>query len=147
MNQPDQPVKFVVDNSVVMAWAFEDESDIYTENVLDSLTTSKAIVPAIWHLEVVNVLKTSERRGRLKEADSTSFVSFLESLPISTAMDACEGKMAELLSVARSYNLSSYDASYLLLAMKMTVPIATKDKALRVAALKAGVHIWQLESP
>lgn len=127
-----------------MAWAFEDESDDYTEAVLDSLASAQALVPAVWHLEVVNVLITAGKRGRLSAADALGFIAFLDTLPISTPSDACEKRMSELLSLAREHALTSYDASYLLLAMKSGLPLATKDKALRRAAKKAGVPIWPL---
>lgn len=143
MSRYDQSEEFVLDNSVSMAWAFEDESDAYTDKVLDSLASAKALVPAIWHLEVVNVLKNAEKRGRIKESDSIGFITLLDSLPICAIHDGSDTKMTELLSVARKHNLSSYDASYLILAMKKRIPIATKDKSLRDAAFNAGIHIWQ----
>ena len=65
--------RFVLDNSIVMAWCFEDESDSFADAVLEQLQTKTAIVPAIWPLEVGNVLLVAERRGRLSEADSARF--------------------------------------------------------------------------
>ena len=74
--------RFVVDNSVVMTWCFQDEVDPYAEAVLDLLTESVAVVPPIWPLDVVNVLLVAERSKRLHEADSVRFVSLLAQLPI-----------------------------------------------------------------
>ena len=54
--------RFVVDNSVVMAWCFEDEISPYAELILDSLENTTAIVPLIWPLEVGNVLLVAERK-------------------------------------------------------------------------------------
>lgn len=53
---------FVVDNSVAMAWCFEDEANPYTESVLDRLQADEAVVPSIWPLEAANVLLLAERR-------------------------------------------------------------------------------------
>jgi len=72
----------VVDTSVVMSWCFEDETNPYADVTLDHLSKATAIVPAIWTLEVVNVLLMAERRKRLKPADSVRFLSLLSQLPI-----------------------------------------------------------------
>ena len=39
--------------------------------------------------------------------------------------------LSEILSVARAERLTAYDATYLELAMRLGVPLATKDAALR----------------
>jgi len=74
--------RFVIDNSVVMAWCFEDEISPYADFVLDSLKNMTAIVPSIWPLEVGNVLTVAERKKRLNEAASNKFIALLSELPI-----------------------------------------------------------------
>ncbi|HEY5230790.1 MAG TPA: type II toxin-antitoxin system VapC family toxin, partial [Galbitalea sp.] len=61
---------FVIDTSLAMAWCFEDEATPPTEAVLDRLREDQAVVPAIWPLEIANVLLVAERRGRLTEAQA-----------------------------------------------------------------------------
>ncbi|OZG31525.1 type II toxin-antitoxin system VapC family toxin [Rickettsia endosymbiont of Culicoides newsteadi] len=73
---------FILDCSVTMSWCFEDEFDSYSEIVLNSLTQSKALVPPLWSLEVINVLLMAEKCGRPKNADSTRFIDLLGSLAI-----------------------------------------------------------------
>ena len=133
--------RFVVDNSVVMSWCFKDEQDRYADAILDRLEESTAVVPSIWPLEVVNVLLVAERKNRLSEADSTRFVTLLIQLPIMVEQDQPERMMRDILTVARAHNISSYDASYLDLAMRMDIPIATLDNNLRSAAHRAHVPI------
>jgi predicted nucleic acid-binding protein len=132
---------FVIDNSVVMSWCFKDESSRYADTILDSLVESTAVVPSIWPLEVVNVLLVAERRKRLSEADSIRFITLLSQLPISVEQVQPERVMIEILALAREHKLSSYDASYLNLAMSKGLPIATLDKGLRIAAKKTQVPI------
>lgn len=137
------PVRFVVDNSVVMAWCFKDESDVYADWVLESLSTSSALAPAIWPLEVVNVLLAAERRNRLAESDSTRFISLLNLLPIRVVpQPPAEQLMGALPPVARKYGLSSYDAAYLHLAMANGLALATRDGKLKAAAKRAKVALW-----
>ncbi len=134
--------QFVVDNSVVMSWCFKDETDNYADTVLDSLTGATAVVPSIWPLEVVNVLLVAERQKRLGESDSIRFITLLSQLPIFVELEQPEIMMKALLALARANNLSSYDASYLDLAMRKGLPIATLDNRLIEAAGKIGVPIF-----
>ncbi|MFQ5398881.1 MAG: type II toxin-antitoxin system VapC family toxin [Anaerolineae bacterium] len=135
---------FVIDNSVVMTWAFQDEANPYADAVLDALSEISAIVPAIWPLEVVNVLLVAERRKRLKQADSVRFITLLSQLPIYVERDWPDSRMEELLGVGRTNSLSSYDASYLYLAMRKGLPIATLDQKLIAAAQRVDVPLLTL---
>ena len=127
---------FVVDNSVVMSWCFKDEEDRYADAVLDRLSEAAAFVPSIWPFEVVNVLLAAERKRRLNEAESVRFVTLLSQLPIMVEYERPERIMQDLLAQARTNNLSSYDASYLNLAMRKGVPLATLETRLRQAVKK-----------
>ena len=132
---------FVVDNSVVMSWCFRDETNRYADSVLDKLTDASAVVPSIWPLEVVNVLLVAERQKRLSESDSARFLTLLSQLPIVVEYERPEMMMKELLALARVNDLSSYDASYLDLAMRKGIPIATLDNKLIKAARRIAVPI------
>ncbi|MFZ1202479.1 MAG: type II toxin-antitoxin system VapC family toxin [Desulfobacterales bacterium] len=132
---------FVIDNSVVMSWCFEDEINGYADSVLNRLTDAVADVPAIWPLEVVNVLLVAERRKRLSVSDSMRFLTLLSQLPIHVEPAQPKKMMVQLLSLARTNNLSSYDASYLDLAMRKGLPIATQDGKLIEAARRIDVPI------
>lgn len=137
---------FIVDNSVVMSWCFKDESNQYADAILDTLNKSTAVVPPIWPLEVVNVLLVAERRKRLSKADSVRFITLLTQLPITVEQEQPERMMKEILALAREQRLSSYDASYLDLAMRKGLPIATLDRGLRVAAKRTKVPIFAQEA-
>ena len=132
---------FVLDNSIVMTWCFEDEISSYAESILDSLESSTAKVPSIWPLEVGNVLLVAERRKRLSEADSARFLTLLNALPIQVEQETPERMTREILFLARELKLSTYDASYLDLAMREGLPLATLDKALRKAAKHCKVQV------
>jgi predicted nucleic acid-binding protein len=133
--------QFVVDSSVVMSWCFKDETNNYADTVLDRLTEAGAVVPWIWPLEVVNVLLVAERQKRLSESDSIRFITLLSQLPIVVEHERSEMMIKELLALARANNLSSYDASYLALAMRKGFPIATLDNKLIEAAGRIDVPI------
>lgn len=133
------PARFVVDNSIVMAWCFEDEGNAYAEAVLDSLVAAQAVVPAIWPLEVGNVLLVAARKKRLSEAGVARFLALVNNLPIFVEQESPERMLREILALARKHKLSTYDASYLDLAMRLGLPIATQDASLTKAAQQCQV--------
>lgn len=126
---------FVVDNSIVMAWCFEDEASEYTDAVQDQLVENTAFVPASWPLEVTNVLLVAERKKRIGKADSGHFIALLSRLPIKVDPTESERVFHDIISLAREYQLSSYDASYLELAIRKGLQIASLDKAIVRAAM------------
>ena len=136
---------FVIDNSVVMSWCFKDETSKYTDAILGHMELAAAYVPAIWPLEVSNVLLVAERRKRLSQADSSRFISLLFELPIIVEQESPERMLSEILALAREYKLSSYDASYLDLAMRKGLPLATTDKNIIAAAKRSNVIILSVK--
>jgi predicted nucleic acid-binding protein len=134
---------FVVDTSVAMGWCFEDEANEFSDEILDRLRDSDAVVPASWRLEVANVLLVAERRGRITEAQATRFVELLLRLPIHTEIDVLE--VNDVLAAGRRHGLSAYDACYLLVAERRGVPLATLDETLAAAGRSAGVTVWSAD--
>ena len=132
---------FVIDTSVVMSWCFKDEINQYADVVLDLLEEATAFAPSIWPLEVGNVLLVAERRKRLSEADSMRFITLLSELPIIVEQEPPVRVIHEILALAREHKLLSYDASYLDLAMRKGLSIATIEKKLIAAAKRSRVPI------
>lgn len=135
-------MSFVLDNSVTMRWLFADgsPSDLaYADKVLASMKKLTAIVPVTWALEVANVLARGEAKGLVTKARSGEFVDILAGLGIAADDATFDQALSDTLKLARAYKLSAYDASYLELAVRLAVPLATLDESLRKAAKKAGV--------
>ena len=132
---------FVIDNFVVMTWCFKDETSQHADHILGRLEVAAGFVPSIWPLELCNVLLVAERKNRIGEADSTRFIALLAELPIIVEQEPPERMIKEIFALARKHKLSSYDASYLDLAMRKGLPIATLDKNLIAAAKRSKVPI------
>ncbi len=130
---------FIIDASVALSWCFEDESDSYTDSVIDAFRSSQAVVPALWTYEVVNGLAIAERRRRIREDEADALLRAVLELPI--RMDF-EMNPETLLDVARRAKLSGYDAAYLELALRERLPLATIDRQLRAAAGAVGVALF-----
>jgi predicted nucleic acid-binding protein len=131
----------VIDCSVTIKWLFEDEADIATARLLGSLESEVLVVPSIWPHEVANVLLVSERRGRIGPQDSAEFIEMLRAFTIEIDHPGFERGLRVATDLARDHRLSSYDASYLELAMRMGFPMATLDNALIAAAKVVGVPV------
>ena len=136
-------IDFVVDNSVVMAWCFAAEGSEYAGGVLESLAEGEAVVPAIWPLEVGNLLVAAERRARLSEAEMVRFLTLVAKLPIHVEQETPARMLKEIVALAREQGLSTYDASYLDLAMRLGLPLATGDEALIKASRRCGVALFK----
>jgi predicted nucleic acid-binding protein len=135
--------RFVLDASVAVAWVVGTPVDPYAVAVQSHVASGwRAIVPPLWQLEVANGLLMNERRKTLTSAEADRGLLDLETFLASLAdLDATPAAMRELANVARAYQLTVYDAAYLELAKRESLPIATLDKGLRAAAVKAGVAL------
>ncbi len=133
--------EFVLDSSVTVAWFFADEAGSSTDALLDELNREgRAFVAMHWPLEVTNTLLIGERRKRCSAADSAHFLAILDALPIEMDEETASKAGTATLALARSHNLTLYDAAYLELAMRRNLPLASLDKDLRAAARKNGVE-------
>ncbi len=130
---------FVLDASVTLAWCFEDEETAQTRDLLYRMPRYTAIVPAIWPLEIANVLLIGERRQRLSQAHAAQFLQLLQSFAITVDPAPSSLALGGILALGRAYGLSAYDASYLELAMREHLPLATLDARLESAAAQIGV--------
>lgn len=130
---------FVLDSSVTMSWYFKDEANPYANEVRKALAVGAAVVPALWPLEVANILVMGERRKRSTEAEASRWLGYLTKLPIRIDDESTRRAWSDVLHVARSYDLSAYDAAYLELAIRSGLPLASLDSQLLTAAVSAGV--------
>jgi predicted nucleic acid-binding protein len=131
---------FVLDNSVVTGWYLADQANAYTESIGALLQNDKALVPALWQLELANVLKTACTRGKLSLDAARQILDTLGLLPIDIDTGPPLGQR-QLFELAVRHQLSSYDAAYLELALRYGIPLATQDQQLKAAAIAAGVKI------
>lgn len=131
----------VVECSVMIAWALEAEATPVSRATLESLATVTAVVPTLWSYEIANVVRMFERRRRFTRREADQFLTFIASLPIRIDDGSTHRALADTLALARSYDLTVYDASYLELAMREGAPLATDDEALRLAAERSGTGL------
>lgn len=136
--------RFVLDASVSLAWFLDSpvpDLALYTKQALQD--GGRALVPALWQLEVANGLVIAERRGRLLRVYADRCLDDIEGL-LATAIDSTPSPVSlrDALVTARTFGLSAYDAVYLETARRENLPLATLDKALAKASVKAGIALF-----
>ena len=132
---------FVLDCSVTMSWLFEDESSPQTDKILELLEVFPAVVPTIWPLEVANVLLIAGRKKRITPIQGASFIDALANLPIYIDESTTARAMHSIFTLANQKNLTIYDAAYLELAIRESIPLATQDKDLIKAAKNLNIPL------
>lgn len=132
-------MSFVLDCSVAMAWCFEDERTKATQALLDRVVAEGAFAPAIWPLEVTNVLLSAVKRKRIASSAVKLVAQRIAALPIAIDTEGVAHAWSKTLELAQDYGLTSYDASYLEFAQRKQLPLATLDTGLRKAAKAAGL--------
>lgn len=128
---------FVVDASVAAAWLLPDEATALTEAALQATTVGEVWVPAVWLLEIGNLLLSAQRRKRVSAEKRRELASAAGALRV--RVDREPVSIPDLDMLAASHGLSAYDAAYLELARRRNLPLATLDGALQVAMTNSGV--------
>jgi predicted nucleic acid-binding protein len=131
----------VIDSSAALSWCFEDEASAESDAVFERVRDQGAVVPGLWHLEVANVLLQAEKHGRIATGDVAMRLELIAQLPITTDNETTARAWREILVLARAEGLTTYDATYLELAIRRGLPLQTKDEALISAAKRSGVTV------
>ena len=130
---------FVLDASITLAWCFEDEASRATDDILERLSSEPAFAPALWRLEIGNVLVLAERKKRIDFAKIADFIGSINSLDIRIDKETNTTIFNDIIKLAYNEKITTYDATYLELAMRLGLPLATQDMLLKKVATKLGV--------
>ena len=131
----------VIDASLTMAWYFEDESTPATDALLDRVADAGALVPGLWRLEVANAFQTAIRRQRIDAVYRDASLAELGLMSITVDADTSTYAWSATLRLAERFSLTLYDAAYLELAQRRSLPLATLDRDLRTAAPALNIEL------
>lgn len=134
-------MSLVLDTSLTLSWYFEDERTPSSDALLDQVAEAGAIVPSLWRLEVANGFQMAIRRNRIDQAFRDEAISRLSCLPIALDPETNTYAWTTTVKLAERFGLTTYDAAYLELAQRHTLPLATLDQELRGAASSLGVAL------
>jgi predicted nucleic acid-binding protein len=140
--------RFVPDASVTLTWCFEDEATVWSDALLDQLKAGdEAIVPALWPVEVANAVLIGVRRRRISAEKASRFFEDLRALPIHIDYQNSETTFGRVFALAAQQGLTVYDAAYLEVATRMSLPLATLDDDLKGRASLQGFLFCDREPP
>lgn len=128
---------FVLDASIAVGWVVVRQASAYGRRLRQRARSEPYHAPALWRLETANALRSLERRRAIAADAADTAIDILQRMePVihETAMQS-----ADLLRLARKFDLSAYDAAYLALALELKMPLACSDGPLRAALVRAGV--------
>lgn len=138
-------MRLVLDASMALAWIFErsNAKEAASANrVLSLLSDAETVVPALWHTEITNALLVAERRKIVTEAQVLDYLNRLSNLPIMIDSLMIANRRDLIMVLAREYGLTTYDATYLDLALRSNAILATFDNLLANAMHKAGGEVF-----
>ena len=135
--------RLVLDASVALAWIVRatDEQSRYASGILGLIErdATTCAVPHLWHVEIANQLRALKVAGRMTRVKQLNAVHRLEALTLYTHHLGIE--VRQVLELAERYHVAAYDALYVFLAVRDSLPLATLDDGMAEAAQRAGVEI------
>ena len=134
-------MSLVLDSSATLAFIYSDETTEPIRRVFQAVADDGALVPALWRLEVANSLTVAVRRGRIDANFRRTALADLALLDITIDDHTDVHAWGETLNVADRFQLTVYDAAYLELAQRCTLPLATLDSELGTAAKALGLRV------
>jgi len=135
---------FVADASVAIAWVHPAQATDETDAMLDRLAEGDSlVVPALWPLEVANALTVLRRRGKLTSDEVRTAIEIIRELPALIDHEAAAIAFTRLVDLASEHELTIYDATYLELATRRQLPLASNDARMKQAAIRSGVELWR----
>ena len=133
---------FIIDSSVGIGWVHPSQANELTKQLLETVKNGAAVyVPALWHLEIANTLLVFVRRKLITDAQRAVGLTLLSQLRIIIDDETNRLAFSAISELATQYSLSTYDSAYLELARRKSLPLATRDEALKTAAKKAGIKL------
>jgi len=134
-------MSLVLDSSAALAWVYADETTDSVLLLFDKLRVNGAWVPGLWRWEIANVLQLNVRRGRHNLDFRDHALSSLAVLPIKVDPEADRQAWGAAVRLAERHRLTVYDGTYLELALRRGLPLATLDEDLRSAAAAENIQL------
>lgn len=125
--------RVVVDASFCGAWVLEDEHSPEAEALLiEALRPGGPVLcaPTLWTYEMLNLIRSAEKRKRIREEDAAKAVGLISRVPIEFIAIGDAENHQRVFSFARLYELTAYDASYLELAERLQCSLKSGDRKL-----------------
>jgi len=134
-------VSLVLDCSATLAWLYPDETTDAIRAVFEKIHAEGGHVPMLWRLEVANGLTIAVRRRRITAGFRSDALRALALEAIDVDTETLAFAWTGTLQLADRSGLTVYDAAYLELAQRRSLPLASLDGELRDAARALGLSV------
>ena len=133
---------FVLDASTALGWLLDRPVPPGASRARALvLAGTVPVVPALWYLEISNGIVMAERRGRLTAGQVAMLATDLDEFSQVVEVDSFLVRPPVLIATAQRTRLTVYDASYLELALRRRLPLATLDEKLQQSATRVGITL------
>ena len=131
---------WVIDSSVGFAWVHPNQATPETDKLLEEVEAGATVViPALWFVEMANSLLVLQRRKKLTKEERKAALETLSGMNFAVDEEAAKAAFQKTSELAEKYDLTVYDATYLEVALRRNLPLASRDAALISAAKKCGI--------
>lgn len=134
-------MSLALDSSAALAWCFDAERTPHALAMLERVIETHACTPSLWRYEFADGLLMAQRRGRLDAERRLAMLTEIGELDIREDETPRAQNWPAVSALAERHGLTIYDASYLELALRRRLPLATLDKVLRAAAASKKVEL------
>ncbi len=132
----------VIDASFSGSWILPDEHSNEAEKVLAAALRGKEIlaVPELWTYEILNLMMSAHRRGRINASQLEVALGLIERIPVDFYDHQSHLIRDRLMRFAARFTLSAYDAACLELADRLQCPLRTLNENLAAAGRSLGLR-------
>lgn len=124
-------MNYILDASATACLVLPDESSLRIEKIIEGKAdTSTLWVPILWWSETSNILTQAIKTKRIKLEDINVILNIFSKLNMMTDIEHNSKYQTEIIHLSLKHNLSSYDATYLELALRKGGKLLTLDKKL-----------------
>jgi predicted nucleic acid-binding protein len=134
-------MSLVLDSSAALGWIYPDEASDAATKIFELVAASGAWVPSLWPIEVGNSLQVGLRRGRIDRVYRENALTDLRKLAIAVDEETSQFAWTSAMHLSDRFHLTLYDAVYLELAQRRSLPLASLDAALCAAARAIGIAV------
>jgi predicted nucleic acid-binding protein len=131
----------VIDASIVIAALAPDEASQSAMATIAPFLLGGGHAPALWPFEIANPLYWKVRRGVLSPSTAEHALLSAYLIPLTFDQRTPRDIARDIVPLSWKHGLTTYDAAYLELALRLAMPLASIDKALIRAATAEGVTV------
>jgi predicted nucleic acid-binding protein len=131
---------WVIDATIGVSWVHQKQSTAEAAGLLRQAERGEPIVvPSLWFPEMANVLLVLQRRGALSPDERKTALRAIANIHLAVDDAPANTALGVSSELAETHSLTVYDATYLELALRRRLSLATRDVPLSRAAKACGI--------